>query len=72
MSIHILKGRKRRQARLALGTVRRAVPTSVMDHPLIERVIYYVGKSVMLMAMLLLFICVLEVVAIMIGILFLK
>ena len=49
-----------------------AAPTSFMDNPLIERFVYYVGKIVVLMAMLVLFICVIEVLAIVIGILFLK
>jgi hypothetical protein len=40
-----------------------------MDNPITERFIYYVGKIVVLMAMLMLFICLIEVLAIVIGIL---
>ena len=66
--------RKRRKARLELGALRSSASSnfSFMDSPSIERSIYYIGKIVVLMAMLILFTCLLEVVAIVIGVLFLK
>ncbi len=66
--------RRRRKARLELGVMRVSAPSgsSVMDSPLVERLTHVVGKTVVLMAMLIVFIFFIEVVAIVLGALLLK
>jgi hypothetical protein len=70
----MIKMRRRRKARLELRAMRVSAPSgsSFMDNPLVERLTYHVGKIVVLMAMLIVFICFLEVVAIVLGALLLK